>query len=77
MPRNIRQATQRSNVMRPVNSDTTQDMPATAISGHRMSPTATPTASGQAAGKPPETERATSANHTGPGVRNSTSKAPA
>ena len=52
-------------------------MPKTATSGHRTSPTTTPSASGQAPWNPAESVRAMIATQTGPGVRNRISSAPA
>ena len=70
MTRNTAQATQRSSVITPSTSATTQARPRMARKAQTTSPTATPMASGQAAGNPPAIDRAISASQTGPGVRN-------
>ena len=77
MPRNIATATQR---MRPSTSPQTatiQLRPRIAASGQSPSPMLTPTASGQAAANPPDSARAPSATHTGPGVMKRSRSAPA
>ncbi len=69
-------ATQRSTVMKSPHWSTMTESPKIATSGQMRSPSATPTASGQALAKPPLSARAVSATQTGPGVTHRMATAP-